>query len=134
MTATGHSDDKQPPQSGRHGPERRSGARRGADSGQTGQSAEISWQVSEASAALAERLRDPSVAHSVEEIEQVLRGFSATVGGMSDGVGGITEWLRAAGHTGQLTGYSSVVTERMSHLGKELQRLAEAIQGAQDER
>lgn len=134
MTATGHSDDKQPQQSGRHGPERRSGAQQGSGSGQTGQSAEIAWQVSEASAALAERLRDPSVAHSVEEIEKVLRGFSATVEGMSDGVGGITEWLRAAGHAGQVTGHSSVMSERMSHVGKELQRLAEAVRQAQHDR
>lgn len=81
--------------------------------------------------ALGERLRDPSVPHSVEEIEKVMRGFSLTVEGMSTGLGGVTEWLRAAGHVGPLSGHASVMSERLAHIGKELTRLAEAIEQAQ---
>ncbi|GAA4832993.1 hypothetical protein [Saccharopolyspora rosea] len=130
MTVAGHS-DKQSPQSGRHGPAGRSGARRSAESGQ-GYSAEVAGQVGEASAALGQRLRDPAVAHDVAEIEQVLRGFSTAVEGMADGVGGVTEWLRAAGHAGPLSGHASVVADRLAHAGRELERLAEAIGQARE--
>ncbi len=130
MTAAGHSDNT-PTQAGRHTPPRRSGTRRSADSGESGYSAEVAWQVGEATSALGDRLRDPAVPHTVEEIEKVVRGFSMTVEGMATGVGGVTEWLRAAGHAGPLSGYASVMTERLSHIGKELARLAEAIEQAQ---
>ncbi|QIZ38265.1 hypothetical protein FDZ84_31625 [Saccharopolyspora sp. ASAGF58] len=130
MTAAGPSDNT-PPQAGRHTPPRRSGTRRSADSGESGYSAEVSWQVGEAASALGDRLRDPAVAHTVEEIEQVMRGFSLTADGMSVGCAGVTEWLRAAGHAGPLSGHASVMAERLSHIGKELARLAEAIEKAQ---
>ncbi|MEV0697853.1 hypothetical protein AB0I53_08030 [Saccharopolyspora sp. NPDC050389] len=91
----------------------------------------MAWQVGEAAAALGDRLRDPAVPHSVEEIEQVMRGFSLTVEGMAVGCGGVTEWLRAAGHAGPLSGHASVMSERLSHIGKELTRLADAIEKAQ---
>jgi hypothetical protein len=130
MTAAGHSDNT-PPQAGRHTPPRRSGTRRSTDASESGYSAEVAWQVGEAAVALGERLRDPAVAHTVEEIEKVMRGFSLTVEGMSVGLDGVTEWLRAAGHVGPLSGHASVMSERLSHIGKELGRLAEAIERAQ---
>lgn len=130
MTAAGHSEST-PQQAGRHTPPRRSGTRRNEDSGESGYSSEVAGQVGEAVTALGERLRDPAVAHSVEEIEKVMRGFSTTVEGMANGVGGVTEWLRAAGHVGPLSGHASVMAERLSHIGKELARLAEAIERAQ---
>ncbi len=113
---------------------RRSVTRRSAEepaAEQKGYSAEVSQQVAEAVTTLAGRLADPSVAHSVEEIERVMRGFSTTVEGMAEGLDGLTEWLRAAGHAGALSGHASVVSERMVHLGRELTRLAEAVQQAQ---
>ncbi|WP_188987917.1 hypothetical protein [Saccharopolyspora thermophila] len=130
MTAAGHSDNT-PLQAGRHTPPRRAGARRGDDSSELGYSAEVAWQVGEATAALGDRLRDPAVPHSVEEIEKIMRGFALTVESMSRGMGGVTEWLRAAGHAGPLSGHASVMAERLSHIGKELGRLAAAIEQAQ---
>ncbi|MEY8038032.1 MULTISPECIES: hypothetical protein [Saccharopolyspora] len=91
----------------------------------------MAWQVGDATTALGARLSDPGVAHSVEEIEQVMRGFSAAVEGMSTGVTGVTEWLRAAGHAGALSGHASVVADRLAHASKELTRLAEVIDQAQ---
>ncbi|MDA3630979.1 hypothetical protein [Saccharopolyspora oryzae] len=132
MTSAGHSEST-PSQAGKHTPPRRSGTRRGEESGEQGYSAEVAWQVGEATVALGERLRDPSVPHNVPEIEKVMRGFSLTVEGMSAGVGGVTEWLRAAGHVGPLSGHASVMAERLSHIGKELTRLAEAIEQAQQQ-
>ncbi|EQD85501.1 hypothetical protein N599_14465, partial [Saccharopolyspora erythraea D] len=73
---------------------------------------------------------DPAVAHSVAEIEEVARGFSAVADGMSQGMGGVTEWLRAAGHVGPVSGHASVMADRLSHVSKELTRLAEAIEQA----
>ena len=133
MTAAGHS-DKQRAHNGRHTPPRRGGARRSAESGEveTGYSAEVAAQLGEAAAQLGARLGDPSVAHSVAEIEQVARGFSVVAGGMADGMGGITEWLRAAGHVGPLSGHASVMADRLAHVSKELIRLAEAIEQAQE--
>ncbi|GAA0530021.1 hypothetical protein GCM10011581_29470 [Saccharopolyspora subtropica] len=87
--------------------------------------------MGEATAALGDRLRDPAVPHSVEEIEKIMRGFALTVESMSRGMGGVTEWLRAAGHAGPLSGHASVMAERLSHIGKELGRLAAAIEQAQ---
>lgn len=124
---------EQSSQQGRHTPPRRAGTRRSADSGQPsdqGYSADMAHQVGEAVAALAQRLVDPSVAHSVEEVEHVMRGFSTTVEGMADGIGGVTEWLRAAGHAGALSGHASVVSERMVHISRELERLADAARQA----
>jgi hypothetical protein len=80
------------------------------------------------------RLRDPAIAHSVEEIGHVTRGFSVAVDGMAHGLGGITEWLRAAGHAGPLSGHASVVADRLAHAGRELTRLAEAISEAERQR
>ncbi|MEB3370897.1 hypothetical protein [Saccharopolyspora mangrovi] len=131
MTAAGHSDHSSS-QAGKHGPPARRSGRRGEDGGgESGYSSEVARQVGEATVALGERLRDPGVAHSVEEIEKVMRGFSLTVEGMSGGLSGVTEWLRAAGHVGPLSGHASVMAERLSHIGKELSRLADAIEQAQ---
>ncbi|GAA2792882.1 hypothetical protein [Saccharopolyspora taberi] len=133
MTAAGHS-DKQRAHNGRHTPPRR-GARRSAESGEveTGYSAEIAAQLGEASAQLGARLVDPAVAHSVAEVEQVARGFSVVADGMAEGMGGVTEWLRAAGHAGPLSGHASVVADRLAHVSKELTRLAEAIEKARQD-
>ncbi len=98
-------------------------------------SAAVASQVGEATSQLGAHLADPAVAHTVEEIEQVARGFSEAVDGMAQGLGGITEWLRATGYSIPLSGHSSVVADRLVHAGRELTRLAEAIaQSEQDDR
>lgn len=133
MTTAGNS-DKTSSQAGRHTPPRRNTGKQDEDAGgESGYSAEVARQVGEATVALGERLRDPGVAHNVEEIEKVLRGFSLTMEGMSNGLTGVTEWLRAAGHVGPLSGHSSVMSERLSHIGKELSRLADAVEKAQEQ-
>lgn len=133
MTSTGGPEE----QSGRRTPPRRAEARRDVDAAEPareqGYSAEVARQVADATTALGQRLVDPSVAHSVEEMERVVRGFAEAVHGMADGVNGTTEWLRASGHTGELSGHASVVSERMVHIGLELDRLAEAVQRARTE-
>lgn len=113
----------------RHGP--RAGAGEPATDDGTGYSAQVAAQLGEVCEQLAHRLKDPAVAHSVSEIQQVATGFSTTVHGMADGLGGITEWLRASGHAGPLSGHASVVQDRLTHVGRELARLAEAIDEAE---
>lgn len=71
------------------------------------------------------------MAHSIAEIQQIATGFSGTVDGMAEGIGGITEWLRASGHAGPLSGHASVVQDRLAHVARELARLAEAIDQAE---
>lgn len=113
-------------------PSRRA-ARRSAESAESGFSAEVASQVGDAVSQLGVRLCDPAVAHSVPELEQVARGFSLAVDGMAQGLTGITEWLRAAGHTGPVSAHSSVVADRLAHVSRELARLAEAIQEAEQD-
>lgn len=96
-----------------------------------GYSAQVAAQLGEVCEQLAHRLQDPAVAHSISEIQQVATGFSATVHGMADGLGGVTAWLRASGHAGPLSGHASVVQDRLTHVGRELARLAEAIDEAE---
>jgi hypothetical protein len=131
MTSRGS--DEQPTDMARHAPPRRAGARRSAESHDAGFSADVASQVGEALAQLGARLSDPAVAHSVAEIEQVTRGFSTAVDGMAHGMGGITEWLRAAGHAGPVSGHASVVADRLVHVARELTRLAEAINQAEQQ-
>lgn len=104
---------------------------RGAEANGSGYSAQVAAQMGEVSEQLAARLKDPAVAHSIAEIQEIATGFSATLHGMADGLGGITEWLRASGHAGPLSGHASVVQDRLSHVGRELTRLAEAIDEAE---
>ncbi len=110
-------------------------ARQAGSPAATTDSAAVAAQVGEATAQLGAHLADPAVAHTVEEFEQVTRGFSEAVDGMARGLGGITEWLRATGYAVPLSGHSSVVADRLAHAGRELTLLAEAIARAeQDER
>lgn len=111
-------------------PSRRA-ARRSAEPTESGFSAEVASQVGDAVSQLGERLCDPAVAHSVPELEHVTRGFAVAVDGMAQGMGGITEWLRAAGHAGPVSAHSSVVADRLAHVGRELARLAESIREAE---
>lgn len=113
-------------------PSRRA-SRRSAEATESGFSAEVASQVGDAVSQLGERLCDPAVAHSVPELEHVTRGFSVAVDGMALGVGGITEWLRAAGHVGPVSAHASVVADRLAHVGRELAMLADAIQEAEQE-
>jgi hypothetical protein len=113
-------------------PSRRA-ARRSAESPESGFSAEVASQVGDAVAQLGARLCDPAVAHSVPELEHVTRGFSVAVDGMAQGLGGITEWLRAAGHAGPVSAHASVVADRLAHVGRELAMLAEAIREAEQD-
>lgn len=117
--------ENQPDQTARHGPARRAAGQPDAGSG------EVASQLGDVAAQLATQIRDPGVAHSIEEIEEVTRGFSAAVEGMAAGLGGITEWLRASGHAGSLSGHSSVVQDRLAHASKELARFAEAVNEAE---
>lgn len=105
-------------------------ARRQSASEPATDSAAVAAQVGDATSQLGAHLADPAVAHTVEEIEQVARGFSEAVQGMAQGLGGVTEWLRATGYAGPLSGHSSVVADRLVHAGRELTRLAEAISEA----
>lgn len=114
-------------------PSRRA-ARRSAESTESGFSAEVATQVGDALSQLGARLCDPAVAHSVPELERVTRGFSVAVDGMAHGLGGITEWLRAAGHVGPVSAHASVVADRLAHVGRELAMLADAVQEAQENR
>lgn len=107
------------------------GLRGAQDADGGGYSAQVAAQLGQVCGQLADRLKDPAVAHSIAEIQQVANGFSATVEGMADGLGGITEWLRASGHAGPLSGHSSVVQDRLTHASRELARLAEAIEQAE---
>lgn len=93
--------------------------------------AELAGQVAEAGRWIGDRLRDPAVPHTVDELAQITRGFNGTVDGLADGLDGITEWLRAAGHAGQLSGHAGAVGEHLAHLGRELARLAEAVEAAE---
>lgn len=126
MTFPGHS--PHPP-----APTRRAAARSGATrTGDDGRyTVEVAAQIGEAAQVLGERLQDPEMPHSVEDLEHVTRGFATTVEGMSAGVAGITEWLRAAGHAGTLSGHASVMSERLSHISRELARLADAVDAAE---
>jgi hypothetical protein len=108
----------------------RRAARRSVES-EAGFSAEVASQVGDALTQLGVRLCDPAVAHSVPELQHVTRGFSTAVDGMAHGLGGITEWLRAAGYSGPVSAHSSVVADRLAHVGRELAMLAEAIDEAQ---
>lgn len=100
--------------------------------GETGsRTVELTGQVAEAGQWIGARLRDPAVPHTVDEFAQITRGFATTAEGMADGLGGITEWLRAAGHGGALSGHAGVVGERLAHLSRELTRLAEAVDAAE---
>lgn len=130
MTA-GHSEG-QPAKAGRHTPPRQSGPRRNSafDGAEHGLSAQIAAEVGDAARQLGARLGDPAIAHSVEEIAEVTHGFSVAVEGMADGLGGITEWLRASGHAGPLSGHASVVADRLGHVADELARLTQAINQA----
>lgn len=94
-------------------------------------SVEVAAQVSEAMTQLGALLSDPGVAHTMQELEQVTNGFSATAEAMAQGLSGITEQLRAAGYAGPLSGHSSVVADRLVHASRELTRLAEAMSEAQ---
>ncbi|MEU6132700.1 hypothetical protein ABZ805_26280 [Saccharopolyspora sp. NPDC047091] len=127
MTLPAHSDHAPAPT------QRRSsapgGRRPGVDDG--GYTAEVALQVGEAAHVLGERLGDPAMSHSIADLEQSTRGFAATAEGMAAGVAGITEWLRAAGHAGALTGHASVVAERLVHVSRELTRLADAVDAAE---
>ncbi|MFR9729860.1 hypothetical protein ACL03H_11580 [Saccharopolyspora sp. MS10] len=107
----------------------RSGGRPAGDEG--GYTAEVALQVGEAAQVLGERLRDPALPHGVEDLAGITRGFAATAEGMAAGVAGITEWLRAAGHAGTLSGHASVVADRLGHVGRELDMLAEAVRAAE---
>lgn len=102
---------------------------RGTDGG--AYTAEVAEQVGQAALQLGARLRDPGVPHSVAEIEQVTRGFATTVDGMAEGLAGVNDWLRAAGHAGALTGHAGAVGDRLAHVGRELARLAEAVAAAE---
>lgn len=113
-------------------PSRRA-SRRSAESTESGFSAEVASQVGDALSQLGARLCDPAVAHSVPELEHVTRGFSVAVDGMAQGLGGITEWLRAAGHVGPVSAHASVVSDRLAHVGRELTMLAEAIREAEQD-
>jgi hypothetical protein len=112
-------------------PSRRAARRSAESSTDPGFSAEVASQVAEALSQLGVRLCDPSVAHSVPELENVTSGFSTAVEGMAQGMGGITEWLRAAGHVGPVSAHASVLSDRLAHVARELAMLAEAIQDAQ---
>lgn len=106
-------------------------ARRAGQTQAATDSAAIASQVGQATGQLGSHLADPAVAHTVEEIEQITRGFSEAADGMARGLGGITEWLRATGHPVPLSGHSSVVADRVLHAGRELTRLAEALARAE---
>lgn len=106
---------------------RRSGTRRSSGASDSDVTADIAAQIGEAAHQLGSRLADPSTPHTVDELEAVTQGFSHTVAGMAEGLAGITEWLRAAGYAGRLSGHCCVVGERLTHLSKELHRLSEAI-------
>lgn len=94
------------------------------------ESSEVASQVGEAAALLGARMGDPGVPHTIEEVAAVTEAFSTAVEGLSDGINGITEWLRAAGHAGPLSGQASAVADRLGHAGREVHRLAEAIEQA----
>ncbi|KEI43887.1 hypothetical protein [Saccharopolyspora rectivirgula] len=125
MTVAGRSEEQPEPSA----TERRS-TRRGPQAGQDSP-VEVAEQIGQAAAELAQHLQDPAVLLSVPDTEQVLRSFSTAVQGMADGVTGITEWLRAAGHAGSLSGHSSAVADRLEHTARELAWLAETVQRAQ---
>ncbi len=110
----------------------RSAARRGG-TGEPVAAAEIAAELGEAAAALGKQLRDPALARTVEEFEEISRGFAATTEGMAEGISGMTEWLRAAGHAGTVTGNTSVVADRLSHIGNELNRLCEVLRQAEQQ-
>ncbi|MCX2732689.1 hypothetical protein OOZ19_20830 [Saccharopolyspora sp. NFXS83] len=127
MTLPGHS--QHPPAPTQRSAARSGATRTGDDDGRY--TAEVAAQIGEAAQVLGERLQDPAMPHSVEDLEHVTRGFATTVEGMSAGVAGITEWLRAAGHAGALSGHASVMSERLSHISRELARLADAVDAAE---
>lgn len=110
-------------------PPARAGARRSADGDDLDPQrvVEIASEVGEAAAALGRRLRDPALGYDVDEIERVTQCLAATVAGVATGVEGITEWLRAAGYAGALSGHSSAVADRLAHAGDELALLTQAI-------
>ncbi|MCA1195665.1 MULTISPECIES: hypothetical protein [unclassified Saccharopolyspora] len=124
MTLPAHSDHPAAPTQ-----RRAAGRRPGVDDG--GYTAEVALQVGEAARVLGERLGDPAMPHSVADLELATRGFAATAEGMAAGVAGVTEWLRATGHAGALSGHASVVAERLVHVSRELTRLADAVDAAE---
>lgn len=64
---------------------------------------------------------------AADEVASVTDSFATAVAGLTEGLHGITRWLRTSGHAGVLSGHSSAVTDRLAHAGHEVQRLAEVL-------
>lgn len=93
--------------------------------------AEVAEQVGEATKQLGEQLRDPGSAYTTEELERIIGGLAKTVTATAVGLDAITEWLRATGQTGALSGQVGAVAERLGYAGDEIALLIGVLHQAQ---